>query len=292
MFKRIALFVLTNLLIMMTVGAVLVALQAFFGVNVSPSGGVGGTVVWAGIIGFGGAFVSLLLSKHIALWTTHARVIDTPSDARERWLKNTVARLAARAGLPMPTVAVYAAAEPNAFATGPSRRHALVAVSTGLLDAMSEDEVEAVLGHELTHVANGDMVTMTLLQGTLNTFVLVAARVVGEFVDRAIFQNRDGRGAGFFLVSWACQLVFGILASLVVCAFSRYREFRADEGGASLASRAKMVAALRRLGRMSGESDLPAAVHAFGIRGNGTRMLDWFRTHPPIAERIAALEAR
>ena len=241
------------------------------------------------VLGFGGSFISLLASKWVAKWQTGARVIENPSNPTESWLLSTVRRQAEGAGIGMPEVAIYDAPEMNAFATGATRNSALVAVSTGLLQQMSQEEVEAVLAHEVSHVANGDMVTMTLLQGVLNTFVIFLARVVGTVIDRAISGNRDNGGGGiaYFLIVMVLQVVLGILASVIVMAFSRWREFRADAGSARLSSKQKMISALERLGQGRGENSLPSAIQAFGIAGGGMRKL--FSSHPPIEERIAAL---
>jgi heat shock protein HtpX len=231
------------------------------------------------------------MSKPLAKWTTGAHVIERPETEQERWLVATVQQLAQKAGVGMPEVAIYDAPEMNAFATGMSRNHALVAVSTGLLHSMDRDQVSAVLGHEITHVANGDMVTMTLLQGVLNTFVIFLARVVGRIIDSAISgSNNRGGGMGYFAIVIVLQIVFGLIASLVVMAFSRWREFRADGGGARLAGRERMISALQRLGMQHGANTLPKAVHAFGISGELARGFQrlWM-SHPPIEERIARL---
>ena len=243
--------------------------------------------MFCAIFGFGGSFISLAMSKWIALKTTGAQVIEQPRNSMEMWLMNTVRRQAQAAGIGMPDVAVYDAPEPNAFATGANKNKALVAVSTGLLRNMTQDEVEAVLGHEVAHVANGDMVTLTLIQGVLNTFVMFLSRVIGHVLDRAVFKTERGYGPGYFISVLVLQIVFGILASAVVAWFSRQREFRADAGGAHLAGRRKMIAALERLKGAHGQSTLPEQMAAFGISG-GVRKL--FSTHPPLEERIAALQ--
>ncbi|HEX5961164.1 MAG TPA: protease HtpX [Rhodanobacteraceae bacterium] len=288
--RRILLFVLTNIAVL----ALLAIVARVFGIDTwaaaSGYGGMGPLLVFAAVLGFGGAFISLAMSKVIAKWSTHARVIDQPKTEAERWLVATVQQHARKAGVGMPEVAIYDAPEMNAFATGMSRNHALVAVSTGLLQGMDRDQVSAVLGHEITHVANGDMVTMTLLQGVLNTFVIFLARVVGRLVDGAMGGNNRGGGLGYFAIVIVLQIVFGLIASLVVMAFSRWREFRADAGGAHLAGRERMISALQQLGRNHGENTLPKAVHAFGISGElaqGFRRL-WM-SHPPLEERIARL---
>lgn len=283
--KRWLLLIATNFLILLLLGVVLTVAQAVFGIRLS---GWGGYLVLAAVMGFGGAFVSLAISKPVAKWTTGAKVIETPQQPEEVWLVDIVRRQAQDAGIKMPEVAIYPGHEVNAFATGPSRNNSLVAVSQGLLANMTPDEAEAVLAHEVSHVANGDMVTMTLLQGTLNTFVLVLARAVGLVVDKVIFRNESGPGLGYFVGNIAAQIVFGALASMAAMAFSRHREFRADAGGASLAGRQKMIAALRRLQRQAGgEEELPQSIQAFGISGTFRNL---FSSHPPLEDRIAALE--
>jgi heat shock protein HtpX len=224
----------------------------------------------------------------MAKWSTGAQVIETPRNEAEAWLVDTVRRLAAKAGVGMPEIAIYEG-EPNAFATGAFKNSALVAVSTGLLQSMNKEEVEAVLGHEMSHVANGDMVTLTLIQGVVNTFVIFLSRVVGSIVDRTVFRSDRGTGPGYFVTVMVCQIVFGILASLIVAWFSRWREFRADAGSARLLGPQPMVNALRRLGGLSTEP-LPQALQAFGITGGGGLMA-LFASHPPIEQRIAALQA-
>jgi len=289
--RRIILFIMTNLAVM----ALLTIIVKVFGIDTYTyrNGGINlqGILVMSAVIGFGGSFISLAMSKWIAKWQTKARVIDNPANPTEAWLVATVRKQAEGAGIGMPEVAIYDAPEMNAFATGMSRNSALVAVSTGLLQQMSRDEVEAVLAHEVSHVANGDMVTMTLLQGVLNTFVIFLARVIGSVIDRAISGNRDNGGGGiaYFVIVLFLQFVLGLLASLIVMAFSRWREFRADAGSARLSGREKMIAALTRLDAGRGENTLPQAIQAFGIAGGGMRKL--FSSHPPIEERIAALRA-
>lgn len=285
---RILLFLATNLAVLVLVGIVLNVLGAF-GVNLGDNGTL---LVFAAIFGMGGSFVSLALSKWIAKRSMGAVLIEQPRNEAEAWLLNTVRRQAEAAGIAVPEVAVYDAPELNAFATGMSRNNALVAVSTGLLRGMQRDEVEAVLGHEISHVANGDMVTMALLQGVMNTFVIFLARVVGRVVDAWISGNREG-GVSFayYIIVFVLDMVFGLLASIIVNAFSRYREFRADAGGANLAGRGKMVAALQRLGQTYGVSTLPGEVRAFGISGSvGDGFKRLFMTHPPLRERIARLQ--
>ena len=282
MFTRIALFVATNLAVLVLAGIVM----SILGVN---SSSMTGLLVMAACFGFGGSIISLLLSKWMAKRSTGAVVITEPRNDTERWLLQTVARQAKAAGIGMPEVAVYEGPEINAFATGANRNNALVAVSTGLLHNMTEDEAEAVLGHEIAHVANGDMVTMALLQGVLNTFVIVLARVVGGFIDSALSGDREGEGRGFayYIIVFVLEMVFGIFASMIAMWFSRHREFRADAGGASLAGRQKMIAALERLQMNHGQSTLPAQVAAFGIAGSTAKKL--LMSHPPLEERIAAL---
>jgi len=285
MFKRLALFLATNLAVL----ALLSVVMAVFGVN--PQSFVG-LLVMAAVFGFGGSIISLLMSKWMAKRTTGAHVIDQPRDETERWLFTTVQRQAQAAGIGMPEVAIYDAPEINAFATGANRNKALVAVSTGLLRSMDRDEAEAVLGHEVSHVANGDMVTMALLQGVLNTFVIVLSRVLGRIIDSYIGGNREGGGVGvgYYIIVFVLDMVFGLFASMIAMWFSRHREFRADAGGATLAGRDKMVAALQRLSLTYGQNTLPKQVAAFGISGgvgHGLRRL--MMTHPPLEERIDAL---
>lgn len=286
MFNRIVLFLITNLAVLVLAGIVM----SVFGVNPNQMGGL---LVMAAIFGFGGSLVSLLLSKFMAKRATGAQVITEPRNHTERWLLQTVQRQAQAAGIGMPEVAVYDGPEINAFATGANRNNALVAVSTGLLQNMTEDEAEAVLGHEISHIANGDMVTMALLQGVLNTFVIVLARVVGGVVDSYLSGNRDGRrGLAYYAIVMVLELVFGLFATMIAMWFSRYREFRADAGGASLAGRAKMIAALQRLELNHGQSTLPSQVQAFGIAGGlGQGLRKLFMSHPPLSERIATLRA-
>ncbi len=240
----------------------------------------------------GGSLISLLMSKWVAKRSVGAQVIEQPRTQDEQWLVETVRRQAQAAGIGMPEVALYDSPEPNAFATGANRNAALVAVSTGLLEQMSAEEVEAVLGHEVSHVANGDMVTLSLIQGVLNTFVIVLARVVGYLVDRALSPNNESRrpGIGYWVTSMVMEILFGFLASLIVMWFSRYREFHADAGGARLAGRGKMIAALERLRQLHEPSQLPSQMAAFGINGGlGDGLRKLFMTHPPLEERIAAL---
>jgi len=289
---RIVLFVLTNLAVM----ALLAIVVKLTGLDVYAyrRGGLDlqSLLILAAVMGMGGSFISLALSKTIARMSVGAQVITQPRNATEQWLVDTVRAHAQKAGIGMPEVALYDAPEMNAFATGMSRNHALVAVSSGLLAGMDREQADAVLGHEITHVANGDMVTMALIQGVLNTFVIFFARVLGTLVDRALAGNRDGGGGGFayFAIVMVLQVALGFLASLIVLAFSRWREFRADAGGARLAGRGAMISALQRLAANHGENTLPKAIAAFGISGEGgiARLL---MSHPPIEERIAALRA-
>jgi heat shock protein HtpX len=293
-FKRITLFILTNLAILVAINVVLALLRAFgiFDAAQAMGGSYGPLLIISAVVGFSGSFLSLLASKWIAKWSTGAKVIGAPRNESERWLVDTVARHANRAGIKLPEVAVYDAPEMNAFATGPSRNNSLVAVSTGLLRQMQRDEVDAVLGHEISHVANGDMVTLTLIQGVLNTFVFFFSRIIGNIVD-SMLRSRDddnrGPGIGYWVATFAAEIVLGILAMLIVQWFSRRREFRADAGGASLAGRHNMISALRRLGHTEGSS-LPESMAAFGISPRRSGLMAWFSSHPPIEERIARLQ--
>jgi heat shock protein HtpX len=286
--KRVFLLIVTNFAIL----AVLSVTMQLLGIDTALENEAGlnlqGLLVFAAIFGFGGAFISLLVSKWMAKMSTGAKVIEVPANTTERWLVDTVKRQAERAGIGMPEVAIYDAPDINAFATGWNRNDSLVAVSTGLLNNMTQDEAEAVLGHEISHVANGDMVTLTLVQGVLNTFVLFLSRIVGFFVDRVLLKNERGQGPGFFIATMVAQVVLGVLASMVVAWFSRQREFRADAGGAELAGRSKMIAALERLKMNHEQSALPAQMSAFGISGGGG-LMKFFMSHPPLDERIAAL---
>jgi heat shock protein HtpX len=288
--KRILLFLATNLAVVLLLGTVarLLGVDRFLfqsGLNL-PS-----LLVFAAIFGMGGSLISLLMSKWIAKRSVGAQVIEQPRTQAERWLVETVQRQARAAGIGMPEVALYDSPEPNAFATGANRNAALVAVSTGLLEQMSADEVEAVLGHEVSHVANGDMVTLSLIQGVLNTFVIVLSRVVGYLVDQFLSRGENrGPGIGYWITSMILEIVFGLLASLIVMWFSRHREFHADAGGARLAGRGKMIAALERLQQLHEPSQLPSQMAAFGINGGlGDGLRKLLMTHPPLEERIAAL---
>jgi heat shock protein HtpX len=289
--KRIGLFIATNFAILFAVNIIMLALER---AGVFGEGELlrhyGPLMVMSALLGFGGSFLSLAISKWVAKWTTGAKVIESPRNATEAWLFETVRSQAARAGIATPQIAVYDAPEMNAFATGPSRNNSLVAVSTGLLHQMDREEVEAVLGHEISHVANGDMVTLTLIQGVLNTFVFFLSRVIGGIVDSALRRDGDrerGGGIGYFVTVIVAQIVLGLLAQLIVAWFSRRREYRADRGGAQLKGAGAMIAALRRLDR-NAESSLPKSMAAFGISGDGVMSL--FRSHPPIPERIRALQ--
>lgn len=292
MFKRVILFVITNLAIVFILSIVL----SLLGVGqILDQQGVGldlrSLVIFAAVFGFGGSLISLAISKWTAKRLTGARVIASPSNDAEMWLVQTVRRQAENAGIGMPEVAIYDAPDVNAFATGMRRNSALVAVSTGLLRAMNRDEAEAVLAHEVSHVANGDMITLALIQGVVNTFVIVASRVVGHLVDRVVFKTERGHGPAFYITSILAQLVFGILASIIVMWFSRQREFRADAGAAALAGREKMIAALEKLRRSAAQPHLPDQMAAFGISGGAGRGLrHLFMTHPPLEERIEALK--
>ncbi|MGM0516132.1 MAG: protease HtpX [Pseudomonadota bacterium] len=295
--KRIGLFLLTNLAVIVVLMIVWFVLSSVFGLGRTMDYQAGtinltSTLVLAAVFGFGGSLISLFISKWMAKKSVGAQVIETPSNEGERWLVETVQRQAREAGIGMPEVAIYDSPEINAFATGASRNKALVAVSTGLLSSMTRDEAEAVLGHEVGHIANGDMITLTLIQGVVNTFVIFFARIVGFFVDRVLLKNEEGPGIGFFVTTIAAEIVFGILASTIVMWFSRQREFRADDAGARLAGREKMIAALERLKlNYDRPSDMPAQMTAFGIFGRGGNFGRLFMSHPPLDERIAALRA-
>lgn len=294
MFKRVALFVATNVAVLLVLSVVL----RLLGVDrmLAESGSelnYEAILILSLVIGFGGSFISLALSKWMAKRSTGARIITDPANSQEAWLKNTVEQLARQAGIGTPEVAIYDSPQPNAFATGARRNSALVAVSTGLLSGMRKDEVEAVLAHEVSHVANGDMVTLALVQGVVNTFVIFLSRIVGHIVDRVVLKNERGYGIGYFVSVMAAQVLLGILASIIVMWVSRQREFRADSGAADLRGKLPMINALRRLDQ-GRTTDLPESLAAFGIsggRGKGA-FSRLFMSHPPIAERIAALESR
>ncbi len=286
---RIGLFLLTNLAVMIVAGVVINLL----GVGKFISHGqlnLQSLLIFCAIFGFTGSFISLLISKWMAKRTMGVELIENPRNADERWLVDTVADLAQKAGIKMPEVGIFPAHESNAFATGWNRNDALVAVSLGLLQRFERDEVRAVLAHEIGHVANGDMITLSLIQGIVNTFVMFFARIVGFAIDRALQGNRDSEsnsvGMGYYIGTFVAEMVFGILASMIVAAFSRYREYRADEAGANLADRNAMIRALQRLQLESGQTSMPASMQAFGIAGGMGKL---FASHPPLEDRIQAL---
>jgi heat shock protein HtpX len=289
--KRIFLFLATNLaiIVVLSITLRLLGVERLLdeqGVNLD----LNSLLVFAAVFGFGGSFISLAISKWTAKRFTGAQVIESPRNASEQWLLATVRRQAEAAGIGMPEVAIYDAPDINAFATGMSRNNALVAVSSGLLRSMSQDEAEAVLGHEVSHVANGDMVTLALIQGVVNTFVIFLSRVIGHVVDRVIFKVERGHGPAFWITAIVAEIVLGVLASIIVMWFSRRREFKADEGGARLAGSHKMIAALQALKRAHGQPQLPDQLAAFGINGGiGAGIKRLFMTHPPLDERIEAL---
>jgi heat shock protein HtpX len=291
---RILLFLGTNIaiLVVLSISMRLLGFEGFLqqnGIDLN----LESLLIFAAVFGFGGSFISLFLSKWTAKRMTGARVIEQPRDRTEEWLVETVHRQAEQAGIGMPEVAIFNSPQPNAFATGWNRNAALVAVSAGLLQQMEADEVEAVLGHEVSHVANGDMVTLALIQGVVNTFVIFLSRVIGHVVDRVVFKTERGHGPAFWITAIVAELVLGILASMIVFWFSRRREFRADTGGASLSSRTKMISALERLKRASEPAPLPDQLAAFGIAGGiGDGIKKLFMTHPPLDARIAALRAQ
>jgi heat shock protein HtpX len=287
--KRIALFLITNLAVMLVLGLVV----NLFGLNrfLTANGlNLGGLLAFSAVMGFGGAIISLLMSKPMAKWSTKAQVINDSPDATHQWLVTTVRRFADKAGIQMPEVAIYTG-EPNAFATGAFKNSALVAVSTGLLQSMNREEVEAVIGHEVAHVANGDMVTMTLIQGVMNTFVVFLSRVIGYLVDKVVLRNNsDHPGVGYYVTTVVLDLVLGVLAAIIVAWFSRQREFRADRGAAELMGNARpMQHALARLGGLP-PGELPQMAKTLGITGVPSGLMKLFSTHPPIEERIAALQ--
>lgn len=290
--KRIALFIATNVavLVVLTIAMQLLGIESLLNEQGTQLD-LQALLIFSAVIGFAGSFISLAISKWSAKRLTGARVITNPRNETERWLVNTVTRQAQTAGIGTPEVAIYDSPDINAFATGANRNKALVAVSTGLLGRLSRGELEAVLGHEVSHVANGDMVTLTLIQGVVNTFVIFFSRIIGFLVDRLIFRTERGYGPGFFIASIVAQIVLGILASTIVMWFSRRREFRADQGGAQLAGRQNMINALERLRRAHEPSALPESMRAMGIsssRAVGLKRL--FMSHPPLEERIAALK--
>jgi heat shock protein HtpX len=286
---RILLFLATNVAIMVVISIVfnLLGLSGTLdrqGINID----LNALLIMSAIIGMTGSFISLALSKWTAKQAMGVQVIDQPQNQTEQWLTAIVARHAQKAGIGMPEVGIFEAPEANAFATGMSKNSALVAVSTGLLQRMSNDEIEAVIGHEITHVSNGDMVTMALMQGVLNTFVYFFASIIGHVIDRVVLQNERGQGAGYFMAQMIAQIALGFLATLLVMWFSRYREFKADAGGAKLAGRGKMISALRALQREYEPQALPGQMEVFGINGGTVKTL--FMSHPPLEERIAALQ--
>jgi heat shock protein HtpX len=288
--KRIFLFLLTNLAIVLVLSIVaqVTGLDAWLA---QQGGSLQGLLVFAAFFGFAGSLISLAISKWMAVRAMGVQIIQQPASTQQQWLLDTVRSLATKAGVGMPDVGIFDSPQPNAFATGPRRDHALVAVSSGLLSSMRPEEIEAVLGHEMTHVANGDMVTLTLIQGVVNTFVIFLSRIVGNIVDRSMSRDSDGRGAAYFVTVLVTQLVLGVLASIIVMWFSRQREFRADAGGARLAGRDRMIAALERL-KIAHDEPLPAQLNAFGISGGeGSGLRRLFMSHPPLEERIAALRA-
>lgn len=290
---RIALFLGTNIAVLVLISIVF----TLFGIDgMLQQNGVdldlNALLIFSGIVGMSGSFISLVISKWMAKRSMGVQLIERPANQTEEWLVSTVRRQAESAGIGMPEVGVFNSAQPNAFATGMNKNSALVAVSTGLLNNMEQGEVEAVLAHEVSHVANGDMITMTLIQGVVNTFVIFFSRVIGHFIDRVILKNPRGHGIGFFISSMIAQVVLGMLASVIVMWFSRWREFHADAGGAHLAGRDKMIAALRRLQSVHQPKDLPDEMAAFGIAGGlGGGLKKLFMTHPPLEERIAALQS-
>ena len=290
--KRILLFLATNLAIMLVLGVVI----SVFGLgNVLNKSGTGlnltSLLILSAVVGMTGSFISLALSKTMAIHGTGAQIIKAPSNPTEVWLVDTVSRQARDAGIGMPDVAIFPSPEMNAFATGMNKNSALVAVSTGLLQNMDRSQAEAVLGHEITHVANGDMITLTLIQGVVNTFVFFLSRVIGHVIDRAVFKVERGHGPAYWITVFIAQMVLGILASMIVMWFSRYREFKADAGGAKLAGTNKMISALERLKQGHQQVELPDQLAAFGISG-GIKggMTKLFMSHPPLEERIAALQ--
>ena len=275
----------------MAVIVVLGIVTRIFGLDQQIGGSVVPLLIFAFVFGMAGSFISLAMSKSMAKRATGAKVIETASNANERWLLETVRRQAEMAGIGMPEVAIFDTSQVNAFATGMNRDNALVAVSTGLMKTMTQDETEAVMAHEVSHVANGDMITLSLIQGVVNTFVIFLSRIVGGFIDRAVFRNDRGYGVGYFISVMIAEIVFGVLASTIVMYFSRIREFRADEGGARLASKQKMIDALRRLQSQQETQTLPDQLAAFGINGGkGKGLQRLFRSHPDLSERIEALQ--
>lgn len=289
--KRIFLFLATNLAIVLVLSITmrLLGVEPYLNAN---GLNLGALLIFAAVMGFGGSLISLAISKWTAKMSVGAQVITSPQNAQERWLVETVARQAKEAGIDMPEVAIYNSPDVNAFATGMSKNNSLVAVSTGLLQQMTREEAEAVLGHEISHAANGDMVTLALIQGVVNTFVMFLSRVIGHLVDKVVFKTEKGQGPAFFITMIVAEMVLGILASIIVMWFSRQREFRADNGGASLAGRSAMINALKRLQSLHEPQPLPDKMAAFGISGKSNGLTRLFMTHPPLEDRIAALEAQ
>ena len=289
--KSIALFLLTNMAILFVLNITLnlFGFSGFLdsqGINLN----IKALLLFAAVFGIGGSLISLMLSKTIAKKMTNARIIEQPQNSTDRWLLDTVSRQAQRAGIGMPDVAIYPSSDINAFATGMRRNSALVAISEGLLQRMKQDEVEAVLAHEVSHVANGDMITLALIQGVINTFVIFLSRIIGHLIDRMVFKTERGHGPAFWITAIIAELVLGFLASIIVMWFSRQREFRADAGGAKLAGQQKMISALERLKASAQEPHLPDQLSAFGISGGfGGGLKRLFMSHPPLDERIAAL---
>ena len=292
--NRIFLFLATNVAVMVLIGIVfqLLGLQGLLAEN-GVDLNLQAVMIMSLLIGFSGSIISLMMSKSMAKRSMGVHVIEQPSNQTERWLMETVYRQADRVGIGRPEVGIFESPQPNAFATGANRNDALVAVSTGLLNSMNQDEVEAVLGHEVSHVANGDMVTMALIQGVVNTFVMFLSTVIGHVVDRVVFKTERGHGPAYYVVSILAQVVLSVLATIIVMWFSRQREFRADQGGAELAGRHKMIASLRRLQQAKEPEDLPDQMAAFGISGGmGHGLAALFLSHPPLEQRIAALESQ
>ncbi len=291
--KRVLLYLATNVAVVLVLG---ITLRILGVEQILDQQGVGldinSLLIFAAVFGFGGSFISLAMSKWTAKRFTGAQVIETPRNPTEQWLVATVEKQAREAGIGMPEVAIFDSPDVNAFATGMSRNNALVAVSTGLLNAMNRDEAEAVMAHEVSHVANGDMITLALIQGVVNTFVIFLSRVIGHLVDRLVFKVERGHGPAFWITAIVAELILGILASIIVMWFSRQREFRADAGGARLSSRNKMIAALQRLKASVEQPHLPDQLAAFGINGGiGAGLKRLFMTHPPLDERIARLQS-
>ena len=291
--QRVLLFLVTNFAILIVLSIAMQVLGIDDMLAASNSGfNTEGILAFSALFGFGGAFLSLAISKFMAKRAMGVRIIEQPSNDTERWIKSTVERFANQSNIGMPEVGIFDQPQPNAFATGMSRNNALVAVSTGLLHHMDKDEVEAVIGHEIAHVANGDMITMGLLQGVLNTFVIFLSRLGGFIVDRVILKNQRGHGIGYFVTTIVFQVLLSILASIITMWFSRRREFRADEGGAQLAGKSKMIRALKRLSQVSEPLDLEGEFAAFGISGRRTGLSALFLSHPPLEQRIRHLESQ